>query len=284
MAAPAQDHDAQCRDAPGEVHVLPESSRHVVAQREAVEDLARGQRHHEARQQERGDGADHVPAPAGQRADLPEAEGVQGLLAGDEDSIREAGETGGQRRAGERELDRRRALPSEAGDGVHREVCCARTGEGAPDVPGGAAQSEEMDPDDDGEGRSGIDAEDPRIGQRIPGDPLQGCSGRCQRRSDEQAENGARDAGEHDRVVAVGGIEGRDGVDHGAETDRTGPDGEGGDAEGEEDQRGEDQLRGGAGSRGPAPGRQGRPDGGRGARGGGLDCHGASLRRSMSLK
>src|SRR5690606_14018671 len=121
-------------------------------------------------------------------ADLPVAGEVDDVVAGQGDRADEGGPRGSRRRTDEGEFQRWRPTVAEGPDEVDEDGGDRRAAERQPDVVGRRGHAEVGDAEDDGEGGTGVDAEDAGVGQRIAGDTLHHRTG--------DAEGGAGDDGE----------------------------------------------------------------------------------------
>ncbi len=78
--------------------------------------------------------------------------------------------------------------------GVHDERRDQCAGHREPHVPSQGLYAEDADRHDDRERCTGVDAEDPRVGQRIAGDPLHHRAGQPESHSGEQAGRSTRES------------------------------------------------------------------------------------------
>ena len=137
----------------------------------STEPEAKGER--EADDEEGRDVEDDPCVAAGDRPDLPEAEDVEGALVGDEDGADDARRGRHDGGAGQRHRHGLGAHRREQGEQLDDDGGDDGSDEGEPDVAADARDREELDADDDGEGGAGVDAEDPRLGERVAGQALE---------------------------------------------------------------------------------------------------------------
>ena len=169
------------------------------------------------RDEERQPRQHHGPVAPGNAAHLPEAEPVQGVLARDQDDVHQREQPRAQGGARQGELDRRRAVPAHGGNEVNDDGGSRRADEREPDVAGQRGDAEDVDSGDHGQRGAGVDADDARVRQRVPGHALHGCARQAQRRTGEQAQDGPRDPRLHHGVVAVRRVEPGQCLPHGFE-------------------------------------------------------------------
>ena len=117
----AQDGDRHEQDQPRPPDALAEGDGDVLAEGEPVERPAAGEGDDDADDDERRGLPEDRHVAAGQRADLPEPQLVEGVDVGQDDGRRDRRQAGGDRGAGEGELDRRRALAAERRDAVDED-------------------------------------------------------------------------------------------------------------------------------------------------------------------
>jgi hypothetical protein len=242
--AAREQHEARARRGAREPDALAERARDVVSERQDVEPPARGQGDDQARRDGREHAERDARVAAGDRADDPEPELVERLGVEDEDRARERDEERRQRRADEREPHRAGgAVPRPAQErdqqGAQRR---ARQREGH--VGRGRRHAERRDRHDHGERGAGVDAEDPRLGERVARHALHERPGRPERRADEEAELRARHAEVADDDVGVAAVVGRERPDDlpgrdGSRADRERRDGAQGQQRGARDEAGE---------------------------------------------
>ena len=130
----AEDDGARRGDQARAGHVLAEPGREVVAQSERVHAASAQQADQRADDEDRQHQRDAIPGRAADAADLPEPERLHHVDAGEQDGAGQRGERRGRRRAGERELERRRAAAAERADGVDEDRRAGGAGDGEPDV------------------------------------------------------------------------------------------------------------------------------------------------------
>ena len=124
--------------------------------------------------------------------------------------------------------------------------------------PSSDVRPKPVDADDDEQGGAGVDAEDAGVGERVAGEALHDRAADAERGAGEQADDGARDPQRaHDQVVVVRRVEVEQGVEHGAERDRLGADGDARQADEDEhadgERRGRRRGRSGGSPTPPAP-------------------------------
>ena len=80
-----KDHRSKADHGATALHLEAETTRNVIAQRQPVEDARGEQRQHDTGEDEGGDLQQDIGGSAGERADLPETDLVEGFDIGDED-------------------------------------------------------------------------------------------------------------------------------------------------------------------------------------------------------
>ncbi|GMA86323.1 hypothetical protein GCM10025868_15730 [Angustibacter aerolatus] len=159
-------------------------------------------------------------------------------------------------------LHRGGAVAAERADGVHDQRGDQRPGEREPHVAGRRGDAQERDGADDGEGRALVDAEQPRVGERVAGQALGHRAREPQRDADQQPDDGARhpQVADDDGVGAVGvGVP--QGLPDDVERHRPRADGQAQADQHHDEERGERQAEGQRPVRATGP-----ADGGRGLR------------------
>jgi hypothetical protein len=201
----AQDDDRQRGDGAGDLHALAQRAGDVLPEGEGVERAGRREGEHDPD----GDEGQHphgdLAVPPGQGPDHPEAELVEGGDVEQEDGGGARGQQGGEGGTGQRQLHRGGAPPAQGPERVDDDAGHGRPGEGAPHVARQRPEPEGADANHDGEGGTGLDAEEARVGQRVPGDALHDRTGEAEGDAGAEADDGAGDAeGAHDEVVVDG--------------------------------------------------------------------------------
>ena len=191
VAAPQRMTAPTADDQPGAGDVLAEPGGEVVAEGERVHAARGDQADERADREERQHERDAIPGRAADAADLPEAEGLHDVDAGEQDRADQRAERRRGRGAGERELQRGGAAAAERADDVDEDRGDRRAGDRhADDTRTGRTAPKNAMPITTASAAPRGDAEDAGVGERVAGD-------RLHRRRPTIAERGADEDREH---------------------------------------------------------------------------------------
>lgn len=191
---PADDVGRRQQRRPRDRHPLAEARGHLVAQGEGVQAAGAREAEDRADHQERGDLGDRRVASSADASDLPRADAVADVRAGQHHGGDERGQRRGDGGSGQGQLERRGAALAEGAQRVHEHGCRGGAADRGPHVAGGHRQPEVGDADHHGQGGPGADAEDARVRQRVAGHALHDRPGDPQGRPGDHCEQRARDA------------------------------------------------------------------------------------------
>lgn len=186
----AQDHGACRGDQPRAQHVFAEAGRNVVAECQRVHAARAHESDRRADREHRQDRRDTIPGRAADPADLPEAEDLEEVHAGEENRAHERHERRRRRRAGERQSQRCGPAAAERADRVDEDRGAAGADDRGRDEGVGVRHAEERDADDYGERGPARYPENARIRERVAGHRLHGGARHRQCRADEDREHG----------------------------------------------------------------------------------------------
>ena len=190
---PAQERDGGQRQGARPCGAHPQGPGLLLPQRQGIEGQPGGQGKHEADGEEGADPHQQAGVAPSERAQDPEAVGVEGLGVVHGDGAGDGAQAGSQRHPGQHQA-RRPCVGAAAGHEVDESCGQSRPGEGEPEVAADVVDSQDGQRQDDGEGGAGVDAEDSGLGQWVAGQSLHDDSRDGQGGPDDDGQNGARHA------------------------------------------------------------------------------------------